>query len=432
VPVYDVTLTPNWVSPWDPVEENDNAVWLYSASPTTPYRSPDSYHHQGRYLLLDPRAADADGRKGNDEWWFVLERYWPGSYPADQHGKWGREVNFHSVAGDSGPDGGVGWGFGSGVSSLALDWLPGVGRPQISIEPNGHHTNLPLPRATRDAWHTYVLHWVAGRTDGTTVHPGSVEVWVDGAAKPAIKLSHINTVQRAKGPDGNMYVQKWMQLWDGDYTSDLPVPSTVRLGLTRVGRTLAQALADRPHVVSTSMTGQHYRGSGVNHGSPSVQRSGVFAVENTALPASLAQSLGLPATKPKPAPSKPKPVPAKPKPVPAKSKPAPVKPRRVVARRPVDVRPSASVVSKRPIRWDGARFTHWRAFSAHLSNRGVDTNAFLIKYPTIRHAFGLQSLEWDGQRFYTRASFARWLRVHHQTLRVWAKEHPAASARLRG
>jgi hypothetical protein len=408
LPAYHVTLTPNWVSPFDTASDNYNAVWLYTASPTTPYRSPDSFHHQGRYLLLDPRARDADGRVGNDDWWFVLARNWPSNYPADRHGSWGREVNFHNVAGDSGPEGGVGWSFGSGVSALALDWLPGVGRPQITIEPNTGHTNLLLPRATRDAWHTYVVHWVAGRTDGTTVRPGAIDVWADGSSKPAIHLRRINTVQRAKGPDGKWYVQKWMQLWDGDYTSNLQVPSTVRLGLTRIGRTLAQALADRPRVVGTSAKGQFYRGTGPNHGAPSAVRAGELEARTMKIPASLGTVPAATQAKPQ----------------------APARRPPVRSPRPT-LRPATEAVSARPIRWDGKRFTRWSSFSAHLSHVGVDTNAFLLRRPTIARAFRLRPLSWDGQRFYTRRAFGHWLRIHHVAAGAWARQHPAAVARLR-
>ena len=169
---YDVTLTPNFITPNDPSSSNYQAVWLYGTSPTTPYISPDSYAHQGRYLLLDPRYTDSSGRPGRDDWWFIVQRYWPSSYQPSNHGNWGREVNFHNVAGDAGPGGGIGWSFGSGVSSLALDWLPGQSAPQFTIEPNHPNENLLLPPVSRDTWHTYVVHFVAGRTDDTTPHAG--------------------------------------------------------------------------------------------------------------------------------------------------------------------------------------------------------------------------------------------------------------------
>ena len=268
---YDVTLTPNFITPNDPSSSNYQAVWLYGISPATPYISPDSYAHQGRYLLLDPRYTDSAGRPGRDDWWFIVQRYWPSSYQPSNHGNWGREVNFHNVAGDAGPGGGIGWSFGSGVSSLALDWLPGQNAPQFTVEPDHPNENMPLPSASRDTWHTYVVHFVAGRTDGTTPHAGAITVWADGSDVPAINATNIDTVQRAQGPDGNWYVQRWMQLWEGDYTQALTTPSTVRLTLTRIGGTLAQAMTDRPAVASTNLSGQFYSGSGTNAGAPSVR-----------------------------------------------------------------------------------------------------------------------------------------------------------------
>ena len=271
LPTYEVTLTPNYLDRRDDPAHNYQAVWLYPASPTTPYRSPDSHRHVQRYLLLDPRFTDADGRAGHDEWWFVIERSWPSAYSASEHGRWGRQVNFHNVAGDAGPSGGVGWGFGSGVSSLALDWLPSQPSPTISVEPQPDAQNMPLPIPVRDRWHTYVVHFVAGRTDGSTPRAGAITVWADGVDEPVIERVGINTVQRALGPDGRWYTQRWMELWEGDYTSSLQVPAPTRLVLTRIGRTLVEALADRPTLVGTTHEGQYYSGSGADHGPPSVR-----------------------------------------------------------------------------------------------------------------------------------------------------------------
>ena len=116
IETWEITLTPNYVSPADGVASNYQSVWVYPKSPTTPYRSPDSEHQQSRYLLLDPRATDSDGRMGRDEWWFVIERNWPSDFNQYEHGAWGFLVNFHNVAGD------VGWNTGSPVSALALTW----------------------------------------------------------------------------------------------------------------------------------------------------------------------------------------------------------------------------------------------------------------------------------------------------------------------
>ena len=274
LPTFEVTITPNYVHKHDDPASNYQAAWLIGTSPTTPYRSPDSQRHVQRYLLLDSRYRDADGRRGRDEWWFVIERYWPSSYNSRNHGKWGTQVNFHNVAGDAGPhdSGGIGWGFGRGISSLYLGWKPELSSPTVNIEIQADTTNMPLPMPKRDAWHTYVVRWVAGRTDGSTVRPGSVTVWADGADKPVIQRRNINTVQRATGPDGKQYTQRWMQLWEGDYTSELPVRATTRLALTRIGKTLGEALADRPKLAGTNLAGWRYRGTGANLGPPSARQ----------------------------------------------------------------------------------------------------------------------------------------------------------------
>ena len=223
----EIANEPGWLHRNDAPESNYQAVWAIPTSPTTPYHAPDSTGVVARYLLLDPRTKDSAGNAGHDEWWFVIERYWPSSYPASNHGAFGREVNFHNVAGDAGAqengNGGVGWDFGSGVSALALDWLPNRPTPTLCVlcayESEGGE-NHALPTPARDQWHTYVVHWIAGRTDGSTARPGLVEVWVDGADEPVLRLTNVNTIQRARGDkDGQLYTQRWMQLWEGDYTS---------------------------------------------------------------------------------------------------------------------------------------------------------------------------------------------------------------------
>jgi hypothetical protein len=293
LPTFEVTLSPNYLHRSDAPASNYQAIWLYPTSPTTPYRSPDSLRHVQRYLLLDPRFKDADGRAGHDEWWFVIERYWPSSYQSSQHGRWGRQVNFHNVAGDAGPSGGVGWGFGEGTSSLALDWLPGRPAPQFTFQPMrsaGEQHEYPLPVPTRDEWQTYVVRFVAGRPDGSTTRAGEVDVWANGVNEPVIRLRDAFTVQRAKGPDGRLHTQRWMQLWEGDYTSGLQVPATTRLVLTRIGKTLAEAIADRPTLAGTNIAGQYYSGSGANYGPPSATQITSRTAGEARIPSSLLES----------------------------------------------------------------------------------------------------------------------------------------------
>ena len=158
LPTYKLTLTPNWVTPDDPVSANYNAIWLKGKSATTPFISPDSLHHAQRYLLVDPRYSDGYGHQGNDEWWFVFDRNWPAAFPATNHGDWGRFFNLHNVAGDAGPknSGGVGWDFGTGVSSVALDFWSAA--PELSVEPMAPNNHFALPVPTEpitvsQLWH---------------------------------------------------------------------------------------------------------------------------------------------------------------------------------------------------------------------------------------------------------------------------------------
>src|SRR3954454_25170430 len=72
---YDVTLTPNFITPNDPSSSNYQAVWLYGISPTTPYVTPDSYALQGRSLPLDPRSTYSSCRAGHDAGWFIVQLY---------------------------------------------------------------------------------------------------------------------------------------------------------------------------------------------------------------------------------------------------------------------------------------------------------------------------------------------------------------------
>ena len=125
---YEIKLTPNYVSPRDGAASNFQSVWVYPKSPTTPWRSPDSLHEQARYLLVDPRSTDSDGRRGQDEFWLVVERKWPSAFDPSAHGNWGLLLNLHNVAGD------VGWDTGSGVSAVALSWAENRPAPDFHLE----------------------------------------------------------------------------------------------------------------------------------------------------------------------------------------------------------------------------------------------------------------------------------------------------------
>ena len=260
IPTFESRINPGWLStqdnkPGEPIKLDATGGWIYPKSPTTPYRSPGSAREQARYLLLDPRFRDADGRPGHDDWWFIIERLWPSGFDPITND---REHNFHNVAGDAGnapaAPGGIGWApnFGSGASSLALDFGPtGSKKPCIAVlttyrSQGGFDAWLPWEW---DEWNTYVVHWRAGRTDGSTVNTGLFQCWANGQDAPIWDKKDINTVQRAKSPaDGQMYVQRWMALWEGDYTIGLAVPYRSRFVLTRIGKTLQEAIADVPAI----------------------------------------------------------------------------------------------------------------------------------------------------------------------------------------
>lgn len=464
IQAYEVTITPNWVHADDSASSNYNALWVYPTSPTTPYQSPNDAHEVRRYLLLDPSSTDVGGRKGNDEWWFVIERNWPADYPADNHGGWGRQVNWHNVAGDVGPAGGIGWGFGTGVSSLALDWRTGKGSPSFAIEPAQLDLDLPVP--ARDTWQTYVVRWVAGRTDGTTARPGAITVWANGAASPVVDRKNIDTVQKAVGPDGVTYVQKWMQIWEGDYTKDLPVKARSLFALTRVGRTLAEALADRPTMVDGTNTRQSYRGSGVNLGAPSLVRIADRDSGAAAIPASLggagaaapppappAAVVSTPTTPTTPTTTQPKTTTPTTTPTTttqpktttqpratgagATATPAPggaVAPAAFLPPTPVEVTicDATPQVAERPtLEWDGKEFADVPALRTHLRKRGVEWTRFLSGHPGVVTTLGLTPVAWDGASFYDASSLQRHLRRLRADFASWAAEHPTAVRALR-
>ena len=229
-------------------------------------------------MLLNPNFTDADGRPGQDEWWMIIERYWPSSYQYNNHGAWGRETNFHNTGGD---DGGIGWNEwrdssgnlvnNPGNSALALDWLPQYDHPTIDTIDRNSARLIHLPVPTRDTWHTYVVHFIAGRTDGGYPRAGAITVWADGNNTPVADYQNTSNVWRQNDGSGVMRTQRWMTLWEGDYTQNLQVSATQRFTLTRLGRTLAEAIADRP-TTRDILGGHYYDGSGVNLGPPTATR----------------------------------------------------------------------------------------------------------------------------------------------------------------
>jgi hypothetical protein len=78
-----------------------------------------------------------------------------------------------------------------------------------------------------------------------------------------------------------------MSLWEGDYTMDLPETSRVQFALTRIGKTLEEAVDDRPSVAGDNAGAQYYRGEGVNLGPPEADNTGGRSSSAAAIPSSL-------------------------------------------------------------------------------------------------------------------------------------------------
>lgn len=229
--------------------------WLYGGSPTTPYVSPDSLHTSNqRYLLVNPNYNDGYGHQGKDDWWFVTEYWLDSTTPSNFQGQYDSFFNLHNTAGDAGPSGGIGWSFGSGVSAFHLMYRTD-GTPLMHLENvvSGGQDYL-FPTQAKNAWHQYVMHITFGRADGTTPHAGAVQIWVDGTKR--YDLTNLNLLQKAVGPDGVTYVQRWVTLWQGTYTKSAPCNpnnTSARSGravLARIGNSLQQALDDTPKLDS--------------------------------------------------------------------------------------------------------------------------------------------------------------------------------------
>lgn len=249
---YEITVYPGILSTMDARASDYHGGWIYPHSPTTPWADP-AHGQIYRNFLLDPRYKDVNGIPGHDEFWFIVERIWdvPAKYDPNNHGDWGRDANFHNVAGDAGTGSGIGWSCKdwircSGVSALALDWR--AGRPAPELTSMGAYSAeairvvmpVPEPRVRQ----TYVYHWIAGRNDGGTLRPGLLEVWANN--EKIATHTNINTIQKGIGSDNKIYIQRWMSLWEGDYTKALKRSAAHSVILTRVGRTFLEAVNDRP------------------------------------------------------------------------------------------------------------------------------------------------------------------------------------------
>jgi hypothetical protein len=244
LPTFEVGVAPYTTERLDP-SKCYQFEWLRFHSPTVPGDADRLLHVGG------------SGPDVHDEWWIALdEKIGPGW---DAPGGGGYYLNFHNASVDVGNTGGggIGWGFGSGVSAVGLVYGPATAlapsRNRLHLEYAGiPGDEVALPDPGIGTWFSILVHVVFGRTDGTTARPGSIQVWYDGQDKPVVDLRDIDTLQRATNPaDGQSYVQQWVDVWQGGpygrgepCASIGPVTRTSETVAARFGTTIRQMLDD--------------------------------------------------------------------------------------------------------------------------------------------------------------------------------------------
>jgi hypothetical protein len=94
-------------------------------------------------------------------------------------------------------------------------------------------------------------------------------------------------------------------------------------------------------------------------------------------------------------------------------------------------RTTAKVRAKRvAINWSGIGFTSANGLRMYLGRQGTDWNVFLVGHPSAAKRLGLASVQWNGERFYTRTALSRWLVAHRSTLVKWDTAHPGFADKL--
>lgn len=287
---YRVTTPPNLREiGYPPCGSNHYAsVFLFSASPTTLYQSPNGDGSVNRFIMTDPRKTDPrTGIKGHDEWWFVVSM----KVTAGFKYPW-RWLNWHDCAG-----GGVTPFPWYGVSPLAFDYVGPhthddglvVSSPHYEIVaeygPANTRASMILPKPEDGLWHDWIIRVVFGRTDGSSVRPGELDVWLNGNDTPVISRRNYNT----QSDDPTTWGRYWINLWCGNYhpVSHLTPPSAQSdFTLPRVGKTLFEALADRPTFYGTDAYSIYY-GCGTNYGDTSWERLADFNENAFRVPTSL-------------------------------------------------------------------------------------------------------------------------------------------------
>ncbi len=254
-PVYEIVVpAQNYFNDPSAAASGDDdqaALWLHHTSPSTPTISPDDQRNQRRVI---------DTWKQPVMWMlvrFLIER--PSDWPRIDS-SFGSILNLHSVAGDQG---GIGWGYGSGVSPFHLA-VGGERRaplqPFVHVEQAGPYQH-DLPRVRPGKVYTALIRLQFGRRDW--IRPGEVDVWASAdPAKPLVKqvqARNLDILIRATRPsDGASIVQRYVDGWDG---GPYIIRSTRDNGGNKVwrhlqaatlfGETLDQMLRDKPVPVGT-------------------------------------------------------------------------------------------------------------------------------------------------------------------------------------
>jgi hypothetical protein len=457
LPTVDVTVNPYTYSAAP--ERCQMAAWAKFASPATPWLAPYGPATPQRYLYVAPASdgASVQGGPPQAEWWIGFEHYFASPWKPDDNN--GSYFNFHSVPATPGSD-----MTDDGVSPIHLNF-PNI---QDQYAPYPHYLMLmgdrdngvnlqkyyQLPTPALDRWHSYTMHVVFGRTDGTTPRPGAVTIWMDG--QKVLDIANVNTLRYGHDRNGHGAVQYMVDVWEGGpYLFGAPCRSIgasvykSKLVAARFGRTLDEMLADTPAPAaaqwwtSTHIPGQPDYGDSVLTISPSsrtttdYQLPAEFGGSGSGTPAA-APSAGAPAAQPAPTPTTSSPSAPAAQPVatpPAAETPAKATSPAVAAT--ADGSVSGGGTSGTPasgrtpaVEWSGRSYTSPAPLRRAVEQTGSSWEFFLRFHAEAAASLGLRGAVWDDQTFYTRAAMRTWQQLHGQSYEGWQASHPTAAARL--
>lgn len=207
------------------------------------------------------------------EYWFSGSFKVPSNHPSS--GPAYTFFNQHNSSRDVGNTGGggIGWGFGIGVSAIRMIYVPSSDEWKLAVEPASPNNEFLLQTINRATLYDYIVQVIWGRLDqqlglagpgvsggGIGSHPnngyGRVRVWVNGSNTP-LDTGNINTLQRSKNPDnGTTYTQTLIDgPWDGWYTPTLSSGSpSVEVSATRVGTSFGEMIVDGQSTAFTMLS----------------------------------------------------------------------------------------------------------------------------------------------------------------------------------